>query len=249
MGNIALQLYSVKELTTVDFLGTLKKVAEAGYDGVEFAGYFGVSSKELRKALDDFGLRAAGSHVGIAELQLQLDQMIEYLLELNSPYMICPGLPENMRNTTDSYLRTAELLDRIGERCKEQGIRLGYHNHAVEFLQFDGNYGLDLLVNHTQPEHLFVELDTYWVEHAGLHSVDFIHKYKDRCSILHMKDMKSADDKTNTEVGSGIMDFEAIVAAAKTQGAIQWYTVEQEQFEMPQLESIGKSLQYLRGIV
>ena len=248
MGNIALQLYSIKELTSVDFLGTLKKVADTGYDGVEFAGYFGVSSKELKKALDDYGLQAAGSHIGIAELQLQLDQMIEYSLELNSPYMICPGLPEEMRDSVDSYKRTAELLDRIGERCKEQGIRLGYHNHAVEFLQFNGEYGLDLLVNHTQPQNLFVELDTYWVEHAGLRSVDFIHKYKDRCSILHMKDMKSLQDKTNTEVGSGIMDFQAIAAAAKAYG-MEWYTVEQEAFDIPQLESIEKSLRYLRGVV
>lgn len=248
MGNIALQLYSIKELTSVDFLGTLKKVADTGYDGVEFAGYFGVSSKELKKALDDYGLQAAGSHIGIAELQLQLNQMIEYSLELNSPYMICPGLPEEMRDSADSYKRTAELLDRIGERCKEQGIRLGYHNHAVEFLQFDGEYGLDLLINHTQPQHLFVELDTYWVEHAGLRSVDFIHKYKGRCSILHMKDMKSLQDKTNTEVGSGIMDFQAIAAAAKAHG-MEWYTVEQEAFDIPQLESIEKSLRYLRGVV
>lgn len=248
MGNIALQLYSIKELTSVDFLGTLKKVADTGYDGVEFAGYFGVSSKELKKALDDYGLQAAGSHIGIAELQLQLDQMIEYSLELNSPYMICPGLPEEMRDSADSYKRTAELLDRIGERCKEQGIRLGYHNHAVEFLQFNGEYGLDLLVNHTQPQNLFVELDTYWVEHAGLRSVDFIHKYKDRCSILHMKDMKSLQDKTNTEVGYGIMDFQAIAAAAKAYG-MEWYTVEQEAFDIPQLESIEKSLRYLRGVV
>lgn len=248
MEKIALQLYSIKELTSTDFLGTLKKVADIGYDGVEFAGYFNTTSKDLKKALDEFGLQAAGSHIGISELQENLERTIEYSLEINSAYIICPGLPEEMRNSTDSYKRTAEQFNRIGERCKQSGIRFGYHNHGIEFQKFDGEYGLDLLVQNTDPDHLFVELDTYWAEHAGLHSTDFIHKYKERCSILHIKDMKSEANKRNTEIGSGIMDFKAITAAGKQYG-VKWFTVEQEEYEIPQLESIEKSLKYLKEIL
>jgi sugar phosphate isomerase/epimerase len=248
MGKIALQLYSIKELTNVDFLGTLEKVAKIGYDGVEFAGYFGTSAKELRRTLDDLGLQAAGSHIGITELEENLDQTIEYSLEIHSPYIICPGLPEEMRDSADAYKRTAERFNRIGERCKENGIRFGYHNHDIEFEKFEGQYGLDLLMNHTQSDHLFVELDTYWVEHAGLHSIDFIHQYKERCRVLHIKDMKSEEDKKNIEIGSGIMDFNKITAAAK-QYNVDWYTVEQEEYDLPQLKSIEMSLQYLRGIL
>ncbi len=248
MGNIALQLYSIKELTNVDFLGTLEKVAEIGYDGVEFAGYFGTSAKDLRKALNDLGLQAAGSHIGISELKANLDHTIDYSLEIHSPYIICPGLPEEMRDSSDSYKRTAEQFNRIGERCKENGIQFGYHNHDIEFQKFDGEYGLDLLMNHTHSDHLFVELDTFWVEHAGLHSIDFIHQYKERCRVLHMKDMKNKEDKSNIEVGSGIMDFTSITAAAK-QYKVEWYTVEQEEFDLPQLKSIELSLQYLIGIL
>ncbi|OAB42831.1 sugar phosphate isomerase/epimerase family protein [Paenibacillus glacialis] len=248
MANIALQLYSIKELTNVDFLGTLKKVAEIGYDGVEFAGYFGTSAKDLRKELDDLGLQAAGSHIGISELEVNLDRTIEYSLEIQNPYIVCPGLPEEMRDSADSYKRTAEQFNIIGERCKEHGIRFGYHNHDIEFQTFEGVYGLDLLMSHTHSDHLFMELDTFWVEHAGLHSIDFIHQYKERCAILHMKDMKSKEDKRNIEIGSGIIDFNSITAAAK-QFNLDWYTVEQEEFDLPQLQSIEMSLQYLRGIL
>ncbi|GIO65812.1 sugar phosphate isomerase/epimerase family protein [Paenibacillus sp. JTLBN-2024] len=248
MENIALQLYSIKELTSADFLGTLAKVAEIGYDGVEFAGYFGTSASELKKALDAHGLRAAGSHIGISDLQDGLDRTIEYSLTIESPYIICPGLPEEMRSSADSYKRTAEAFNRIGERCKEQGLRFGYHNHAVEFEKFDGLTGIELLARHTDPDHLFFELDTYWAEAAGFRSVDWIESLKERCSVLHIKDMKSGQDKRNTEIGSGIMDFKAIVETGKRYG-VQWYTVEQEEFEMPQLESIKASLAYLRQIL
>ncbi|MFM9282073.1 sugar phosphate isomerase/epimerase family protein [Paenibacillus jiagnxiensis] len=248
MENVALQLYSIKEFTSEDFLGTLKKVAEIGYDGVEFAGYFGTSAAQLKTALDEYGLRAAGSHIGMPDLVKRLEEMIEYSLVIGSPYIICPGLPEELRENADSYKRAAEIFDRIGERCKEQGLRFGYHNHGFEFQKHDGLTGLELLASNTRPEHMFLELDTYWAEYAGFSAADWIESFKDRCRILHIKDMKSEQDKRNTEIGSGILDFKAITAAGKRSG-VEWYTVEQEEYEIPQLESIETSLTFLRQIL
>ena len=248
MNPIALQLYSIKELTEVDFLGTLEKVAKIGYDGVEFAGYFNTSAKDLKKALNELGLKAAGSHVGIEALKSDLEHSIAYALEIGSPYIICPGLPGEMRSSKDAYLKTAELFNEIGLRCKENGLQFGYHNHDFEFQQFAGEYGLDLLINHTESDLMFVELDTYWVEFSGLRSIDFIEKYAERCRILHIKDMHSLSDKRNTEIGAGIMDFKAIIPAGQKQG-VQWYTVEQEEFIIPQLRSIEESLTYLKSIL
>lgn len=252
MEKIALQLYSIKELTQVDFLGTLEKVAKAGYDGVEFAGFFGTPAKELKKVLDGTGLQAAGCHTGIDELMTNLDSVIEYALEINNPYVICPGLPANMRDSADAYKRTAEVFNKIGEKCAKNKIGFGYHNHDFEFLKFDDEYGdeygLDLLVKYTQPENLFIELDTFWVKYTGLSSVDFIEKYRERCAILHIKDMKSMEEKVSTEIGKGILDFRSITSAAKKYGA-KWYTVEQEEFEIPQLQSIEESIKYLRSIL
>jgi sugar phosphate isomerase/epimerase len=248
MNPIALQLYSIKELTQVDFLGSLEKVAKIGYDGVEFAGYFDTSAKDLKKALNALGLKAAGSHVGIDTLKSNLEHSIAYALEIESPYIICPGIPNEMRSNKDDYLKTADLFNEIGQRCKENGLQFGYHNHDFEFQQFAGEYGLDLLVNHTESDLLFVELDTYWVEFSGLRSIDFIEKYGERCRILHIKDMKSLTDKRNTEIGAGIMDFKAIIPVGQKLG-VQWYTVEQEEFEIPQLRSIEESLTYLKSII
>jgi sugar phosphate isomerase/epimerase len=248
MEKIALQLYSIKELTEKDFLGTLKKVAEVGYAGVEFAGFFNTPARELRKVLDDLNLKAAGSHAGPDALKADLEALIEYALEIGNPYLIAPWMPEEMRNSADAYKRTGELFNQIGSKCKENGLKFGYHNHEFEFEKFGGEYGLDLLVANTQPDHLFIELDTFWVEYSGLKSVDFINKYKERCAILHIKEMMSLEQKVNTEIGKGIMDFKGITAAGKKYGA-EWYTVEQEEFEIDQLQSIRESYGYLKGIL
>lgn len=248
MEKIGLQLYSIKELTEKDFLGTLKKVAEAGYAGVEFAGFFNTPAKELRKVLDSLNLKAAGSHVGPDALKANLGELIEYALEIGNPYLICPWMPEEMCNSGDAYKRTADLFNQIGQKCKDNGLKFGYHNHEFEFKKFDGEYGLDLLVANTQPDLFFIELDTFWVEYSGLKSVDFINKYKERCSILHIKEMKSLEEKVSTTVGKGVMDFKGITAAGKQHG-VEWYTVEQEEFESDQLESVRQGYEYLKAIL
>ena len=248
MNNIALQLYSIKELTQVDFLGTLEKVAKIGYNGVEFAGYFDTPAKVLKAKLDDLNLKAAGSHVGIDALDTKLDELIEYSLEINSPYLICPYLPVEMRNSVDAYKAIAEKFNRIGEKIRSNGLSFGYHNHDFEFEKFDGEHGLDLLFKYTDPSNLFVELDTYWVEFSGLNSVDFIEKYKERTKILHIKECNNLVEKKNTEIGKGIIDFKAITAAGKKYNT-EWFTVEQEYFTIDQLQSIDESYNYLKGIL
>ncbi|KHE67394.1 sugar phosphate isomerase/epimerase [Halobacillus sp. BBL2006] len=245
---IGLQLYSLKELTEKDFLGTLKKVGEAGYDGVEFAGYFGASSKDLKKALDDYGLKAAGTHIGIKDLENNLDEVINYSLEIDNPYVICPGLPEEYRDCADAYKRTAELFSRVGEQCKQSGLLFGYHNHDVEFQKFEGKTGLQYLVDKTVADYVFFELDTYWAEVCGHSSIELIHQLRERCKILHIKDMNNWKEKRNIEVGKGVLDFEKIVAAGKSQ-EVEWYTVEQEAYDIDQIKSIEISLRYLRGIL
>lgn len=249
MANLGLQLYSIKELTQKDFIGTLKEVANIGYDGVEFAGFFNTPAKELKKALDDLNLIPCGSHTGIDLLQNNLDEVIEYNLEIGNRYIVCPGIPHHMRDSADAYKRLGELFNKIGQRCKENGIQFAYHNHDFEFEKFDKQYGLDILMSHTDPDLVHLELDTFWVEYCGLKAVDFMRKYPQQCSsLIHIKDLKSMDEKVSTEIGSGIMDFVEIVRVGKELG-IKWYIVEQEEFEKPQLESIKQSLNYLRNIL
>lgn len=248
MEKIGLQLYSIKELMKEDFLGTLEKIAKIGYDGVEFAGYFDTPAKTLKSALKDLGLLAAGSHISISKLQEELDKVIEYSLEINDPFIICPGLPVNLRDSADTCKRTAELFNKIGQKCKDHGILFGYHNHNFEFQKFDGEFMLDIFAANTQPDLMFIELDTFWVEYTGLQSVDFINKYKERCAILHIKDMKSPEDKRNTIISKGIMDFKNITTQGKKYN-VKWYTVEQEEFEESLLYSVDEGYRYLRSIL
>lgn len=248
MAKIGLQLYSIKELTEKDFIGSLEKVAKIGYQGVEFAGFFDTPASELKKVLDDLGIVPCGSHTGINALEEELNRVIDYNLEIGNQYVICPGLPEHMRNSYDAYMRLADKFNDIGRKCKEQGIQFAYHNHDFEFEKYNGEYGLDILLSNTDPDLVHMELDTFWVEYAGLKSVDFMRKYpKQHSSLIHIKDMKSLDEKISTEVGNGIMDFVEILNLAKELGT-KWYIVEQEEFEISQLESIEKSLNYLKGI-
>ncbi|MGN7311676.1 sugar phosphate isomerase/epimerase family protein [Alkalicoccobacillus gibsonii] len=248
MSKIGLQLYSLKERCAENLIGTLTDVAKAGYDGVEFAGYFGVPSKELKKQLDANQLQVAGSHVGINELESNLDQVIQYSLEIENPFIVCPGLPDHYRNSIDAYKKTAELFSRIGESCKRHGISFGYHNHDIELQTFDGHYGLDLLFSHSEANHVQMELDTYWLEVTGLKTIDWINRYQNRIQALHIKDMNNMTEKRNVEIGSGVMDFQSIVAAARPYN-IDWFIVEQEEFSIDQLESITKSASYLKTIL
>ncbi|HZJ83837.1 MAG TPA: sugar phosphate isomerase/epimerase [Clostridia bacterium] len=249
MEKIGLQLYSIKELTEEDFFGTLQEVAKIGYDGVEFAGFFDAPSSDLKKVLEDSGIVACGSHTGIDALQDDLNKVIDYNLEIGNKYVICPGLPPHMRDSYEAYMKLAKQFNEIGAKCKDQGIQFGYHNHDFEFEKFQGEYGLDILLSNTNPELVHMELDTFWVEYAGLRSLDFMRKYpKQHSSLIHIKDMNSWDNKVNTEIGNGVMDFVAITDLAKELGT-KWYIVEQEEFEISQLESIEKSLKYLRSIL
>lgn len=249
MSKVGLQLYSIKELTQQDFFGTLEKVGKIGYDGVEFAGFFDASASDLKKVLEDSGLLPCGSHTGIEALEEDLNRVIDYNLEIGNHYVICPGLPLHKRDSYDAYMRLADQFNEIGQKCKDQGIQFGYHNHDFEFEKFNDQYGLDILLSNTDADLVCMELDTFWVEYAGLTSVDFMKKYpKQHSSLIHIKDMKSWDDKINTEIGNGVMDFVEIVNLAKELGT-KWYIVEQEEFEIPQLVSIEKSLDYLRSIL
>ena len=248
MEKTALQLYSVKELTSKDFLGTIKKVAEIGYDGVEFAGFFNTSAKDLKNALDEYGLKAAGSHEGINKLRDTLDDVISYNIAIENPYVICPGLPRDMVSSLDKIKETCELFNKIGEKCYENGLSFGYHNHDFEFTKVENKYIFDLFMEYTDPKLMFIELDTFWVEYSDLKSVDIIKKYGERCRLLHIKEMKSLTEKVNAEIGTGVMDFKAITDMGKKYKT-QWYIVEQEYFEIPYIQSITQSFVNLKKIL
>ena len=243
---IALQLYSLREEAGKDFPGMLKAVAEMGYEGVEFAGYGGLPAKELKKMLDDLGLRVAGSHVGYNLLTEQFEETVEYNLEIGNKRLICPAAPRDQLTTGADWADFGKKLAEIAAKAQEQGIQIGYHNHAFEFEQFDGKYALDLLFENADPDLVFAELDLGWVFKAGVDPAGYLAQYPGRCPLVHIKDFKK--DGNQVEVGTGDVDWSQVVKTAKEVG-VEWYIIETEEYTMAPRDSVKLGLDNLRKII
>lgn len=234
---IALQLYSIKTETQKDFVKSLERVAKIGYTGVEFAGYGDLKAKEMKNLLNDLGIESSGSHVSLDLLKNNLQQQIEYNLEIGNKYIVCPYAPIKTR---EDSLYLAEFLNQAAEECKEEGISVLYHNHAHEFFMDNGEYGLDILFQHGSQ--IQTEIDTYWVAKVGLNPAEYVKKYAGRTPLIHLKDKSKDADEKSTTLGDGTLDFGAIIEVAE---GCEWFIVEQEYFEGSVWDSIEKNYKYL----
>lgn len=244
---VALQLYSVREQLANDFRGVVHRVAEIGYDGAQFASYGGLSATEMRRLLEETGLRPAGTHTGLNVLESELDKEIGYNQEIGNQWILCPALPEARRQNLAGWREVAASLNRIGEHCRDRGVRFGYHNHSFEFPEIpDGNgkRGLDIILGETDPELVFWEPDVYWIKKGGGDPAAMIRQYAGRVPITHLKDMTNDDRQTFAEVGEGSLDWPAILAASQEAGVV-WHCVEQDRSDRDPLDSVRISLEHL----
>lgn len=269
---IGLQLYSVRNEMEKDFSGTIKKVAEMGYDGVEFAGLFGHSADEIKAILKENGLAAVSAHVPLVEMLDDMDKVIETYKTIGCKYIAIPYVDEKYRPGRPDYGATLEKITALGKKCSENGIVLMYHNHDFEFVKIDGKYGLDVMYETVPAEYLQTELDTCWVNVGGEDPAEYIHKYSGRTPVVHLKDfvMKgkekpkklyaligiddneeqaSEDDFSFKPVGYGVQDIPAIIKASEDSGA-EWLIVEQDNPDKgnTELSAVKKSIDYLRGL-
>jgi sugar phosphate isomerase/epimerase len=243
---IGLQLYTIKEETAQDFLGTIRKVGEIGYDGVEFAGYFGTPAADLKRTLETSGLKVAGTHLNTTILRTELAANIDYCHAIGCPTILCPAFKVEERSV-DFFKGVADFFNEVAQTCKDNHLGFAYHIHGHEFIDFDGKTGMDVLFANTDPALVFYELDTYWVEKAGVDALALFQANADRCTFIHFKDMKDRVDWRDTEIGAGLIDVAGIIAAS-ADSAVEWYVVEQEAFDMPRMESIAVSLKNLRKL-
>ncbi|MFB9757829.1 sugar phosphate isomerase/epimerase family protein [Ectobacillus funiculus] len=242
---VAVQMFTLREESGQDFAGTLKKVAELGFDGVEFAGYGGLTAKEVKALLDDLGLRAAASHVPLEQLENNLDQVIEDQKILESKYVVCPYLMPERRSEED-YKALIAILDEAGERCQSEGITLCYHNHDFELERLsDGRTALETILDDTNAENVKTELDIYWLTKAGEQPVQWINRYTNRTPLVHLKDMTTDEEKFFAELGTGGVDVEAVLNLGEEAG-VQWWVVEQDVSRRTPFESIEISINYLK---
>jgi sugar phosphate isomerase/epimerase len=251
---IGVQLYTVRTLTGHDLPGVLAAIKEIGYAEVEtYWDVYSHPAAELRKMITDHGLRVPSGHFDYNGLDGKLD----YAAELGVEYMICPMLPPEMQTSLDGFKRAADQFNRWGEQIKRMGKRLGFHTHNYEFRQFGSTTGFEVLLKETDPNLMCFEIDCYWVTEAGLDPAQMIRSLGPRVRLLHMKDRKpgvptsqvlNAKAEHFTPVGTGTIDWKAVIAAAKQNG-IRHYFVEQDSGPPGPLECLRISYKNLRPLI
>ncbi|MGM7724242.1 sugar phosphate isomerase/epimerase family protein [Metabacillus sp. Hm71] len=239
---IAVQLYTLHGECEKDFYGTLEKVAELGFNGVELAGYWGKDAKDLKATLDRLGLKAVSSHVPLEKMEENLEGELEYLKVLDCANIVIPYLVEERRS---DYAGLVKRLNEIGEKSQKDGISLSYHNHDFELEKNNGKSHLEFLFEETNPKFVKAELDVYWLTLAGEDPLEWMDKYSDRMSLIHLKDMTTDSERTFAELGTGGVNIEGVLRKSK-ETQIQWFVVEQDRSKRSPFESIEISMNYLK---
>lgn len=260
--SIGVQLYTVRDLMKSDFEGTIAKVAAAGYQQVEFAGYFNRSPKDIRAILDKNGLAAPSCHVPYSTVEMMWPQALEAAHTIGHKLIVNPWIDEMQRKQPDGWKRAADLFNKAGEAAQKAGIQFAYHNHTFEFQPAEslgGKLPYDYLLAQCDAKNVKMELDLCWISVAGKDPVAYFNNNPGRFPAVHVKDINklpspedaptSSPDKEAsflTEVGSGIIDFKRIFANSGRAG-LQYYFVEHDN-PADSLASIRKSHDYLAAL-
>lgn len=249
---VGVQMFSVRDDAEKDFAGTMKKIKEIGYDGIELAGLYGQSPEEIKAAIEDAGLIAISAHIPFQELVSDMEGTVRQYEEIGVKFIAIPYLLEEDRPGTSKFEGNVKLFEEIGKVCKAHGIQAMYHNHDFEFKKMeDGRYALDYIYDTVPADVLKTELDVCWVKVSGEDPASYLKKYSGRCPIVHLKDFhkENATDRVFEfrPVGYGDQNFPPILDAALEVGA-QWVIVEQDHsIGRTPMEAIALSREYLKS--
>jgi sugar phosphate isomerase/epimerase len=238
----------IKDEIKADWKSALAQTADMGYTEIETGNYYGESADQFLAYCKEIGLKTIAGGTKLHQDEDELKASLEKLNELELKYAVIywpwlVGAPFSLEDCKKS----AELLNNIGEVCKEYGLQLCWHNHDNEFIPMEEGLPFDYLMNNTDEELVKCELDVYWVKKGGADPVEILRKYEGRYPILHLKDMAEGEEEDFACVGNGIVDFPAILAEAYKQN-IQHYFVERDKVVdgMACLDSASEYLKNLR---
>lgn len=277
---VGIQLYSVKNAIAENPRAVLEKLAQTGYRYVEAANHnaasdpgvgFGLPAREMRRTLEDCGLKIVGCHVNPLREDL-LPAVLDYHAELGNTQIGC-DIEFFPYGDLDYLKRRCETFNRIGELCRERGMRYYYHNHFQEFQRFGDELVYDLIMENTDPDLVYAELDTYWAARGGQDPVELIRRYRDRLILLHQKDFPAAaaqplclydgvvdcrddidmelflrikDPEGFTEIGTGTLPIQNYIEAAESCPNLDTILLEQDATRLDEIESIQRSMQAFR---
>ncbi|MBE5818780.1 MAG: sugar phosphate isomerase/epimerase [Clostridiales bacterium] len=234
----SVQLYSLRDdiKDANGLLAILPKLKEIGFDGVEFAGYYGLDAKTLKKALDDAGLVATGTHTGCsAFLPSTIDDTIAFHKELGMEYI---GVGGGAHGTDADAEKTALIFEWANKYGADKGVKFYYHTHSSEFNTLEsGRVAIDVLMKGA-----YMEIDTFWSFVAGIDTKKFLLENKDRIVYLHIKD---GIGHSPCALGEGENDLISVIEAAKEMGH-EWLVLENDDPKPTGLEDVARSMKFLK---
>ncbi len=247
---VGLELYSVREELKRDPEATVRAVAKIGYQCVEFyAPYFDrteAQTKDMRKLLDDLGVRCYSTHNSIDYLSPQnLSRTLDLNRTLGAKYVVVASAEP--KSGPDGWKWIADALNSAADKLEPAGLKAGYHNHEPEFTPVNGVKPLEILAKNTKPS-IMLQLDVGTCLAAGSDPAAWIKANPGRIRSMHCKDWSPDPDKGYKVLfGEGVADWKNIFSAAESVGGIEYYLVEQEGSRFSELETVQKCLAAFRN--
>lgn len=284
---IGVQLFSLPASLENDFKGTIAMLAALGFTEIELfgpypyssesgkkhweaispmlgfsgSGYFGHSESDVKRIFKEYGLKVPSIHTDLDTLENNMTDLGKARETIGFEYVVLPAIPDERRKTLDDYKKMAETFNSIGKQAKDVGLKFAYHNHGYGLSEVGGIIPLQLILDHTDPELVFFEMDLFWTISGKADPIAYFEKYPNRYRMMHVKDMK--ENKTfsgdggdasqwiplfsnMTSAGSGVVDLKTIIPTAKKYG-VKHFFVEQDMVTDPQI-ALKNSIDYLKTL-
>jgi len=276
---IGLELYTVAKEVTADLDGTFARIAQIGYRNVEVSGYYGHTPAEIRTGCDRHGLACRSMHAQGQPVRVpgeptftDLPKLIEDAKTLGVEYVILPMTPLRLdfrsssltmesfmaavaTLTPDDWKACAALLNENGEQLARAGLKIGYHNHNIEFKPIGNATPYEILLKETHPSIVTFELDVGWVASAGLDPIALLRRHRGRFRLMHVKDLK-ASTKPNyairmdpADTGAGMLDWAKLLPAAYDAGVRNFLVEQEPPYPASAMVSVENGYRFLSRVV
>lgn len=245
---VGAQLYTVRDYTNTaeEINATFKKIREFGYTTIQASGLkASLPAEELASIAKANDLKIVLTHVPYDKFVNDLPGLIKDHHTLGCEIAGLGGLPDQYRNE-EGYPVFARKFAAIAEELSKNGLKFSYHNHHFEFQKYNGKFGMDVIVEETNPENFMFTLDTYWLQYAGVDPADWIRKLKGRVDAIHLKDLAIIDNQqVMAEVLEGNLNWPDIFQASE-EAQVKWYLIERDNGPTEALESLRISYNNLK---
>ncbi len=260
-----IQLYTLRSVISDELKTVIKELSKMGYKKVEGftdnkGHYFGLPTKRLKYLLDENGMTMVSEHVPLgledyyatesspASLKYRLDSLIQSAKDLGQTYLVIPSLPTKVARDPNQWPIVVETIKQAAQMTMNEGVKIAYHNHEFEFIDYGGICLLQYLINNTDYQELCFEMDAYWVTRAGQSPEKWLGNNPKRFELMHVKDMVSKEDSTMVPVGKGSIPYKSIIPFAEKLN-VQHFFYEQDTIAGDWKIAAQGSIDYLKNQV